>query len=144
MAWWGWMVIGMLLLAAELFIIEADFFLVFLGVAAILTGLLGFAMPELPVWVQWLAFATLALVAMLFFRKRAYNLLRRDVPDMPNDMLREHLQLPVGLPVDGTCRVELRGSTWTARNVGTEAIPPGVSVRIVGVDGVTLRVEARN
>ena len=144
MSWWGWMVVGMLLLAAELFIVEADFFLVFLGAAAFITGLLGIAMPELPAWVQWLAFATLALVSMILFRKKVYRLLRRDVPDMPNDMLREHLQLPVGLPVDGSCRVELRGSTWTVRNVGTEAIPPGVNVRIVGVDGVTLRVEARN
>jgi membrane protein implicated in regulation of membrane protease activity len=144
MAWWSWMVIGMLLLAAELFIIEADFFLVFLGAAAIVTGLLGIAMPELPVWAQWLSFAVLALVSMLFFRKRVYNRLRRQVPDMANDMLSEHLTLPVSLPVDATCRVELRGSTWTVRNVGTVVIPPGVNVRIVGVDGVTLRVEARN
>jgi membrane protein implicated in regulation of membrane protease activity len=144
MTWWGWMVIGMLLLAAELFIIEADFFLVFLGAAAILTGLTGIAVPDLAQWMQWLIFAALALVSMIFFRKRVYRLLRREVPDMANDMLSEHLQLPVGLPVDGTCRVELRGSTWTARNVGAEAIPPGVNVRIVGVDGVTLRVEARN
>jgi membrane protein implicated in regulation of membrane protease activity len=144
MAWWGWMVIGMLLLATEMFIIEADFFLVFLGAAAIVTGLLGFAMPELPEWAQWLAFAALALVSMLLFRKRVYRLLRREVPEMANDMLSEHLILPVGLPVDGSCRVELRGTTWTARNVGAVAIPPGVNVRIVGVDGVTLRVEARD
>mgnify|MGYP001239058383 CR=1 FL=1 len=144
MVWWGWMVIGMLLLGAELFIIEADFFLVFLGAAAILTGLLGLAVPAVPEWGQWLVFAALALISMLFFRKRVYRLLRREVPDMANDMLLEQLQLPVGLPIDGTCRVELRGSTWTARNVGTEAIPPGVKVRIVGVDGITLRVEARN
>jgi len=142
MTWWGWMVVGMLLLAAELFIIEADFYLVFLGAAAILTGLAAFAAPELPQWMQWLTFAGLALVSMVFFRKRVYRLLRREVPDMGNDMLSEHLQLPVGLPVDGTCRVELRGSTWTARNVGAVPIPPGVNVRIVGVDGVTLRVEA--
>ena len=144
MVWWGWMVIGMLLLGAELFIIEADFFLVFLGAAAVLTGLLGLAVPAVPEWGQWLVFAALALISMLFFRKRVYRLLRREVPDMANDMLLEQLQLPVGLPIDGTCRVELRGSTWTARNVGTEPIPPGVKVRIVGVDGITLRVEARN
>ncbi len=144
MTWWGWMVIGILLLGAELFIIEADFFLVFLGAAAIVTGLTGIVMPGLPEWAQWLIFAVLAVVSMVLFRKRVYRLLRREVPDMANDMLREHLKLPVGLPVDGTCRVELRGSTWTVRNVGTEAIPPGVNVRIVGVDGVTLRVEARN
>ncbi len=144
MVWWGWLIIGVLLLGAELFIIEADFFLVFLGVAAIITGLLGMAMPALPEWGQWLIFASLALVSMLFFRKRVYGLLRRDVPDMANDMLLEHLALPVGLPVDGTCRVELRGSTWTARNVGLVPIAQGVKVRIVAVDGITLRVEALN
>jgi len=144
MPWWGWMVIGMLLLGAELFIIEAEFFLVLIGVAAILTGLLGLVIPTLPEWLQWLVFAGLALVSMVFFRKRVYRMLRREVPAMADDMLSERLQLPVGLPVDGTCRVELRGSTWTARNVGPAAIAPGVTVRVVGVDGITLRVEALN
>lgn len=142
MVWWGWVVIGVLLLAAELFIIEAEFFLVFLGAAAVVTGLLGLVGPALPEWAQWLVFAGLAVVSMLLFRKRVYRLLRRDVPDMPDDMLREELLLPVGLPSGGSCRVELRGSTWTARNVGPDAIPPGAKVRVVGVDGITLRVEA--
>lgn len=144
MAWWGWMIIGMLLLAAELFFIEAEFFLVFMGVAAILTGLLGMSVPGLPEWVQWLTFAGLALVAMVFFRKRVYRVLRREVPDLANDMTQEELQLPVALPVGGTCRVELRGSTWTARNVGAGPIAPGARARVVGVDGITLRVEALN
>lgn len=144
MAWWSWMVVGLLLLGAEIFIIEADFYLVFLGTAALLTGLGVLALPALPVWSQWLVFAVLALVSMVFFRKRVYHLLRRTVPDMPNDMLSERLTLPVELPVNASCRVELRGSSWTARNVGQVAIPAAVPVRIVGVDGVTLEVEARN
>jgi len=142
MPWWGWIGIGMLLLAAELFIIEADFYLVFLGVAAALTGLLGLAVPGMPAWLQWLAFAVLALVLMVLFRKRVYRLLRREVADLPNDMLREQVALPEGLPVDGSCRVELRGSTWTAHNVGTAPIPPGGTARVVGVEGITLKVEA--
>lgn len=144
MVWWNWVVIGVILLGAELFIIEADFFLVFLGSAAVVTGLLALGLPGIPEWAQWLSFAGLALISMLLFRKRVYKLLRRDVPDMADDMLREELQLPVGLPVDASCRVELRGSTWTARNVGTVPIGPGEKVRVVGVDGITLRVVARN
>ncbi|MCM2313456.1 MAG: NfeD family protein [Steroidobacteraceae bacterium] len=132
----------MLLLAAELFFIEAEFFLVFLGVAAVLTGVLGWAVPELPVWGQIVAFAVLSLVSMVLFRKRVYRMLRREVADLPNDMLREQLELPAGLPVDGSCRVELRGSTWNARNVGTVPIAPGGKARVVGVDGITLNVEA--
>ena len=142
MPWWGWMGIGMLLLAAELFIIEADFYLVFLGVAAALTGLLGLAVPGMPPWLQWLAFAVLSLVLMVLFRKRVYRLLRREVADLPNDMLREQVALPDGLPVGGSCRVELRGSTWTAHNVGTTPIAPGGTARVVGVEGITLKVEA--
>jgi hypothetical protein len=144
MPWWGWMGIGMLLLAAELFIIEADFYLVFLGVAAALTGLLGLAVPGMPPWLQWLAFAVLSLVLMVLFRKRVYRLLRREVADLPNDMLREQVALPAGLPVDGSCRVELRGSTWTARNVGAAPIAPGGKARVVAVEGITLKVEAAN
>ena len=142
MPWWGWIGIGMLLLAAELFIIEADFYLVFLGIAAALTGLLGLTLPDLPAWVQWLVFAVLALVSMVLFRKRVYRLLRREVADLPNDMLREQVALPDGLPVGGSCRVELRGSTWTAHNVGTTPIAPGGTARVVGVEGITLKVEA--
>ena len=142
MPWWGWIGIGMLLLAAELFIIEADFYLVFLGVAAALTGLLGLAVPGMPAWLQWLAFAVLALVLMVLFRKRVYRLLRREVADLPNDMLREQVSLPQGLPVGSSCRVELRGSTWTAHNVGTGPIAPGGAARVVGVEGITLKVEA--
>jgi membrane protein implicated in regulation of membrane protease activity len=71
-----------------------------------------------------------------------YRLLRREVADLPNDMLSEHVALPEGLPVDGSCRVELRGSTWTARNVGAAPIVPGGKARVVAVDGITLKVEA--
>jgi hypothetical protein len=142
MPWWGWMGIGMLLLAAELFIIEADFYLVFLGVAAALTGLLGLAVPGMPPWLQWLAFAVLSLVLMVLFRKRVYRLLRREVADLPNDMLSERVSLPEGLAVDGSCRIELRGSTWTARNVGGAPIAPGGTARVVGVEGITLKIEA--
>ncbi|MBN8279814.1 MAG: NfeD family protein [Gammaproteobacteria bacterium] len=144
MVWWGWMVVGALLLGAELFVIEAEFFLVFMGVAAVVTGLLALAAPEVPNWAQWLVFAGLSLVSMVFFRKRVYGLLRREIADLPNDMEREEFELPVGLPVGAACRVELRGSTWTARNVGLGPIPPRSRVRVVGMDGITLKVEARD
>ena len=57
MTWWAWMILGAFLFGAELLAIDAQFYLVFLGISAALVGvldLLGIAMPE---WVQWLVFA---------------------------------------------------------------------------------------
>ena len=76
MVWWGWIVVGALLLSAELFV-PTDFFLVFLGVAALLVGGVGLSGLALPVWGQWLLFAALSLVLLVAVRGR---LKRRMLP----------------------------------------------------------------
>ena len=39
MTWWGWIIAGAILLGAELTFVNAQFYLVFIGSAAILVGL---------------------------------------------------------------------------------------------------------
>jgi membrane protein implicated in regulation of membrane protease activity len=41
MAWWGWLIIGIFLMGAELLGVDAAFYLIFVGSAAISVGLLG-------------------------------------------------------------------------------------------------------
>ena len=87
MAWWSWMVLGAVLLAAELFAVDAQFYLVFLGVSAALVGLaslFGIAMPE---WAQWLAFATLSLIFFFTFRRTLYEKIRGGGENYPADTL---------------------------------------------------------
>jgi membrane protein implicated in regulation of membrane protease activity len=71
------MIVGATLLGAEMFVVDAQFYLVFFGIAAALVGLAGLAGLAMPDWAQWLAFAVLAVVSMLAFRRRLYGLLRR-------------------------------------------------------------------
>ena len=73
MPWWGWLVLGIGLLGVELFVVDAQFYLVFIGVAAALVGLLGLAGSTMPQWAQWLLFAALSIVTMVAFRKRVYE-----------------------------------------------------------------------
>ena len=73
MAWWSWGILGVVLLGLELGAIDAQFFLVFAGVAAIVVGLLGLVGIDLPPWAQWIAFAVLALVAMFTIRRQIYE-----------------------------------------------------------------------
>ncbi len=49
MPWWMWIVTGAILLGAELFIIDAQFFLVFIGVSALVTGGLAYVGMSEPV-----------------------------------------------------------------------------------------------
>ena len=76
MPWWGWMIIGALLLGSELLGVEAAFYLVFIGIAAMITGLIELAGAGLEVWVQWILFSVISVVLMVLFRKKLYAKLR--------------------------------------------------------------------
>ena len=76
MPWWGWMIFGAFLLGSELLAIDAAFYLVFIGFAAILTGVAELIGLELEFWAQWVLFAGLSLVAMVLFRKQLYEKIR--------------------------------------------------------------------
>src|SRR5688500_18400603 len=68
MAWWMWMVLGVVLAAIEL-ATPGGFFVIFFGIAALIVGaldLLGLAGRE---WLQWLLFPLIALVALRLFRQ---------------------------------------------------------------------------
>ena len=53
MPWWGWILVAAILLGSELFV-TTEFYLVFLGVAALAVGLFGLLAFEPPAWQQWL------------------------------------------------------------------------------------------
>ena len=143
MPWWGWLVIGMALLATEMFVLDAQFYLVFLGVSAALVGLLGLAGVALPEWAQWLTFAALALITMVSFRERVYGLVRRRTGVVEERLsLGDRVLIPTRLEPGQTCRIEYRGSSWSARNIDERAIDAGREAVIAQVDGLTLHVRA--
>ena len=72
MAWWSWCILGVVLFGMELLAVDAQFYLVFAGIAAIVVGLLGLVGIDLPVWAQWLSFAALSIVAMFTIRQQLY------------------------------------------------------------------------
>ena len=139
MQWWQWLVVGVLLLSAEMFLVDAQFYLVFLGAAAIVVGLLTWLGLNLSGSAQWLTFALLAVVAMLAFRKRAYRYLRKPADFVPDALtVGDHVQLPQDLPPGHSCRVEYRGTSWTARNIDQQSLSG--EVVITRVEGLTLLV----
>jgi membrane protein implicated in regulation of membrane protease activity len=140
MAWWTWIIVGTLLLAVELFAVDAQFFLIFLGAGAIVVGLIGMLGIDLPVWLQWLLFAGLSIAAMLTVRRQLYTALRSRPLGKVDGDANQRVRIPEELAPGKSTRVEYRGSGWTALNVGERLIPAGEEVRIESVEGLTLHV----
>jgi len=138
MPWWGWIIFGMLLLGSELFIVDVAFYLVFIGIAAAITGLVGLAGIELALWGQWLLFAALAIVSMVLFRERLYQKLKGGGADYKSGPAGEFLRLEERLAPGDSCRLTYRGTTWTILNRGSYVIEKGESAEIKKVEGLTL------
>ena len=52
--------------------------------------------------------------------------------------------MPAALAPGETCRLEYRGSSWSAVNGGSAAIAAGARARIARVDGLTLVVHGED
>lgn len=142
MTWWGWMILGAVLLGAELFAVDAQFFLVFLGVSAAIVGLAGLFGVVAPEWVQWLSFAVLALFFFLTFRRTLYLKIRGGGEGYNASIAGESVLVADDLAAGAGARTEYRGTEWSIRNVGETAIVGGSRAKVVEVDGLTLNVEA--
>jgi membrane protein implicated in regulation of membrane protease activity len=140
MDWWAWILVGAVLLGSELAFVDAQFYLVFVGAAALVVGLAQAAGLGAPVWLQWLIFALLAAVSMLTFRRRIYERMRRTLPALKAGPAGEIVTLPQALSPGETCRLEFRGSSWSAVNGGKSPIAAGAQARIERVEGLTLVV----
>lgn len=142
MTWWAWIILGVVLLSAELLAIDAQFYLVFLGISAILVGVAGSLGPDLPPWIEWLSFAALSVLTMFTVRRQLYEKVRgRPLGTVESDV-GGRIAIAEELPPGKSCRAEYRGSIWTAVNVGTRPIPAGEEARIEAVDGLTLHVRS--
>jgi membrane protein implicated in regulation of membrane protease activity len=143
MVWWYWMVLGLALLAAEM-TTPGGFYILFFGLSALLVGALAGLEIVNVEWLQWLLFSIIAIGSLLLFRGPLMARLTHgrkahlDVDSMVGEVA---IPLEV-LPAGGTGKAELRGTTWTAKNVGPTAFRKGQRGKVTKVDGLTLWITA--
>lgn len=133
-----WIVAGIILLSAEMIIPGA--YLMFLGAAAVLTGLFAYALDVALVW-EILFFAA-AAVASVYIGKRWFDL----YPILSSaPLLNERIAQMIGQVVEvveaiegGTGRVRVGDGVWPAS--GPDA-PVGTRMKITGAEGNRLHVE---
>jgi membrane protein implicated in regulation of membrane protease activity len=140
MLWWHWLVLGLLLMLGEL-VTPGGFYIVFFGVGALVVGLLARADLAGPAWMQLLLFSVVSVGLLLLFRARLLKWLQVD-PQLPAvDTLVGEVATATGRLEPGSIgKVELRGSSWSARNVSSVVLGQGGRCRVLRVDGLMLDV----
>ena len=142
MPWWGWIIFGVVLLGAELLAIEAQFYLVLLGVAALLTGIgVAAGLPGQP-YAEWGLFAVLAVVLMFGVRRQLYGRLVGAPPPMYEVVVGEIATVSETIEPGALGRAQLRGTEWTARNVDRTVLTDGQRARIKRVENLVVDLQA--
>ena len=143
MTWWTWMVLGLVLLAAEV-AIPGGILLLFFGVSALIVGALVGAGMGGPDWVQWLLFSVISLGSL--FTLRGPILRRMTAKDDPSEGIDSLLGKSVlaleNLAPGAEGKVELRGTSWTAQNISEASLAKGQKCVVEKVDGLKLFVRS--
>ena len=139
-AYWNWWVLGVALMAIEA--IVPGFFFLWMGVAALIVGLVLTLFPELAWTWQAFLFAVLSVGSIALWQWR----LRRHPTQTADPLLNRRGHQYVGRVftldapiVNGHGKIRVDDSTWKV--LVAQDCPAGVRLRIVGVDGVMLKGE---
>lgn len=142
MLWWHWILVGLVLLGIEM-LTPGGFFVMFFGVGALVVGWLALMGLAGPLWTQWLLFSVFSAATLMFMRKPLLARLRGGQPSADRDAITGELAVPLEDILPGAVgRVELRGTSWSARNAGTTGLVKGQRCTVERVDGLTLFIRA--
>jgi hypothetical protein len=140
-SWWYWLVLGLLLVVAEM-ASAGGFYIIFFGIGAIVVGLLASFDVAGPLWMQLLWFSAISVGSLLIFRRRLLKWLQTEPQSPEVDALVGEIGVASEDLAPGTVgRVELRGTPWSARNTTSAMLARGARIRVVRVDGLTVEVE---
>jgi inner membrane protein len=140
--WWHWLALGLVLIALEL-AASGGFYIIFFGVAAIIVAALTLVGLSGPTWSQLALFSILSVSSLLFFRSPMLRWMKLDVGGADVDSLvGETAVAKQDIPAGEIGRVELRGTSWSARNRSAELLTTGRRCVVVGVDRLMLIIEA--
>ena len=134
-----WLAAGLVLVVAEL-ATPGGFVIIFFGIAALVVGVLGLLGVVTSPALQFLLFSVLSVGSLAILRGRLQSKLRTP-SSVAVDSLIGDLAIPQERLSPGVVgRVEVRGSSWTARNTSAVTLDVGQRARVAGVDGLTLAV----
>jgi inner membrane protein len=141
MDWWIWLLLGLLLLLAEL-LTPGGFYIIFFGIGAIIVGILAGFQFAGPPWFQYILFSLVSVTALWLFREKLLQLTRAAPSESVDNLVGETAVSLDDIPVNGIGKAEMRGTSWNARNIGDQPLARGQRTRVERIEGLTIFVRA--
>jgi inner membrane protein len=141
MDWWIWLLLGLLLLLAEL-LTPGGFYIIFFGIGALIVGILAGFQFAGPPWFQYILFSLVSVTALWLFREKLLQLTRSVPSESVDNLVGETAVSLDDIPVNGIGKAEMRGTSWNARNIGDQPLARGQRSRVERVEGLTIFVRA--
>jgi len=139
MEWWIWILLGLLLVLAEL-VTPGGFYFMFFGIGAVVVGVLAGFGAAGPLWFQFILFSILSLVTLWLFREKLLELTEGVAVQNVDSLIGETAVASDQIAVNGIGKAEMRGTSWSARNVGDQPLKRGERAKVERVEGLTLIV----
>lgn len=140
LSYWDWLGLGTLLLILEVF--GAGGYLLWVGIAAASVGVLTFIFPGLDWTWQFLLFGLFSVLsAVLWWRRQRDSLKTSDQPGLNqrgSELLGRQFSLHEPI-IAGRGKIKAGDTLWLV--IGPD-LPVGTNVRVIGQEGVLLKVEA--
>ena len=139
---YGWWLLALVLIAVE--IILPGYFMLWIGIAAGIMGVVTFLMPTLPPLSQAIVFGLLAIASCSIYWRfiRPLAELRNDQPLLNRraaKLVGQHFVLSEPI-VNGRGKVRVGDGSWLAEGPD---LPAGSEVEVVETNGTALKVRAR-
>ena len=140
LTYWHWWIFAAALIILEMFAPGA--FMLWLGIAAAVVGLVMVIFPDMGWEIQYSIFAVVSVISIIAWKQMQLRNPRET--DQPNLNMRGHqyvdrtftLDEPV---VNGLGKIKVDDSTWKVKGPD---LPTGTPVKVTGVDGTVLTVSA--
>lgn len=138
MAWWIWVLIGFVLLAVEM--ASTTMHIAFFAVGAFVVALLAAFGVHLPLWGELLVFTGVSLAAFFFVRPYVVRRLRLNETRVVDSLIGEQAIALDDIAPASIGKAEMRGTTWSARNIGETSLARGQRCVVTHVEGLVLHV----
>jgi membrane protein implicated in regulation of membrane protease activity len=136
---WHWWILALVLIIIEM--MAPGFFLMWIGAAAAVTGLVTMIAPSLPWQAQFVLFGVLAIASVVgaryYFKRNPIETTDSTLNKRGAQYIGRTFSLEEAI-VNGFGKVRVGDSVWRAEGPD---LPAGDRVKVIGVDGAALKVE---